>query len=242
MISKEYRKEIGIGIPCFGDVDPLILQDYMKWFYYLGRRCQDYDFALAIRSKTEQFRARNAIIEEFLVRGSDYILMLDDDQVIDIDRTVEEQSAGPCMNYGFPALLAERLDERPEIGAIGGLYLQRRDLCAPVLLNESRIVKGTYSPLLYLEISGKMQKVDVVGGGCIMFPKKVFDKIGSPWFEAESTAGYSTDIQICKKVKEVGFEVWADTGIHLGHQQRDRKVVTMKTAANLIDTQRKGGP
>lgn len=224
MTSKEF-KEIGIAIPCAGDVDPLVLQDYMQWMFHLGRRCQDWNFALAIKPRSEQYRARNALLEEFLVRGSDYIFMLDDDQIIGIDDLAK--------NYSFLPKLASILETRSEIGAIGGFYLQRRDSCSPVLLNEAENVPGAYRPLIHLEVSGGMQKVDVIGGGCMLFPKKVFDKIPSPWFRPESDAGYSTDIQICRLIAEAGFEIWADTSVHLGHLRNDRQIITMKTASLL---------
>lgn len=224
MTSKGSREEIVLGFPWYGDVDSLVWEDSFKFAYYLGRRCIDYDFAIAPRFKTEQYRARNAIVEEFIKRDSDYLLMLDDDHIIGINGG----------NYGFPTRLVEHLKARPEIGAIGGFYLQRRDSCSPVLLNESKEVKGAYAPLLHLEISGGLQKVDIIGGGCMLFPKRIFDRIPSPWFEPESSAGWSTDIQICRKIVQEGFEIWADTSIHLGHLRRDRQVITMETASLLI--------
>ena len=53
---------ITIGIPCYSTVSAETLDDYMRFSFYLGRRYQDYDFKLAIKSKSEQFRARNAIV------------------------------------------------------------------------------------------------------------------------------------------------------------------------------------
>jgi hypothetical protein len=76
---------ITIGIPCYSSVPPEVLQDYMRFMYYLGRRYQEYDFALAIKTKSEQFRARNAIVEAAYQIDSDYLLMLDDDHIIDTD-------------------------------------------------------------------------------------------------------------------------------------------------------------
>ena len=59
MLKKE---RVFIGIPCYQSVAPEVLEDYMRFAFYLGRRYQEYDFFLGIKTKSEQFRARNAIV------------------------------------------------------------------------------------------------------------------------------------------------------------------------------------
>src|SRR3989304_5235782 len=125
------KKSICIGIPCYRDVPFEVLEDYMRFAFYLGRRYTEYDFFLAIKGKSEQFRARNAIVQAALVYDSDYILMLDDDHVIDINKTL-----GPDTSYEFLKVLIGHLEADSKKGIIGALYYQRGGKCEPVIMEE----------------------------------------------------------------------------------------------------------
>lgn len=214
------RKVITIGIPCYQGVPAETLEDYMRFAYHLGRRYQEYDFFLAIKSKSEQFRARNAIVEAALQAGSDYILMLDDDHVID-----HEGHLGPNDRYDFLRKLIDH--DKPVIGA---LYYQRGGECHPVLM--TKFGQG-YRFLKEEEITGGLMEVDVQGGGCILMKAEIFDRIPSPWFEPELDFG--TDIQICQKARDAGFSVWCDTSLELGHVLSARSVVTSKNRKQHIE-------
>jgi hypothetical protein len=216
-VELEKRKTVCIGIPCYQNAPSETLMDYMRFGYYLGRRYQEYDFYLAIKSKSEQFRARNAIVEVALKIGADYLLMLDDDQVIDW-----EDSSGPSIQYEFLRTLIRHLEQDETRGIVGALYYHRGGSCRPVLMRE-----GSDGGFFYLrddEIKGKLQEVAVAGGGAICLNMKIFDKIASPWFEAEMSLG--TDVQICTKARKEGFSVWVDTSVVLGHVLSRREVIT----------------
>jgi len=214
---------ICIGIVAYDGLDGQVSEDYMRLMFHLGRRCQEYDFQLAIKSKSEQFRARNAIVKAGLQYGADYIWMLDDDHIIDIGRSQYASSA-----YDLPVNLARHLEQRPEIGVVGALYYQRGADCYPVIMQESidDEVVDNERPffLTHAEISRGMQKVDVTGGGCMMIRASVFDKIDEPWFKPEHEWG--TDIQLCKQVRAQGYEVWCDTSLEIGHLKTDKDLIT----------------
>ena len=229
------RKSICIGIPCFQSASFETLDDYMRFAYHLGRRCQEYDFFLAVKGKSEQFRARNAIIESALQYDCDYIFMLDDDHVIDTDKTL-----GPTSKYDFLVNLAKRMEADPTIGIIGGLYYQRGGDYYPVVMHEH---KGEVYFLTHNEITRRMQRVAVTGGGCMLIRREVFDKIESPWFEPEQqTNGPSrgTDIQICRKAEAAGFSVWCDTSVELGHVRLERDIVTSQTVVKYLKEKANG--
>ncbi len=57
------NNRIFIGSPIYGKVDQEILEDWMRLAYHCGRRMPEYDFFLGIKTKSEQFRARNTIVE-----------------------------------------------------------------------------------------------------------------------------------------------------------------------------------
>lgn len=211
------KEVILIGIPCFSGVDYQVLEDYMRLAYHLGRRHQEFDFQLAIKGKSEQFRARNAIVKAGLQYSADYILMIDDDHIIDIGQSQTATNA-----YDLPVTLANRLKENPKIGIVGALYYQRGGDCYPVIMSEGP--DGTPYFLHNCEVSGRMQQVAVTGGGCMMLRASIFDKIDAPWFAPEHEFG--TDIQICKQARTAGFEIWCDTSLEVGHLRTEKEMIT----------------
>lgn len=204
------NNRILIGAPVYGDVSGLILEDWMAFMYHLGRRMPDHDFFLGIKTKTEQFRARNMIVEAAQLQNCDRILMIDDDMVIDHERIGRD-------SYEFiKKLIAHDKD------ICGIRYYQRGQECQPVLMK--KLNEKGYRFLRDDEIENQLQRVDVAGGGCLLIKTKVFDRIPYPYFAPEYEFG--TDIQLCRKAAEKGFEVWADTSIEIGHARKEQTVIT----------------
>ena len=58
----------------------------------------------------------------------------------------------------------------------------------------------------------KKTEVDVVGAGCLLIERQVFEKIKGPWFTSEWTqAGHlSEDFSFCQKAKKSGFKIMVD--------------------------------
>lgn len=211
---------IFIGSPCYGDVSPDILEDWMRFAFHCGRRMPQYEFKLGIKTKSEQFRARNSMVEQALKCGARWLLMLDDDMVINPLVT-----NGPTDDYGFlDRLIGHGKD------VCGILYYQRTGTCSPVLMK--RLEDGRYRFLEEDEITKGLQRVDVAGGGCLLINMRVFDRIAPPYFDAEHV--YGTDIQLCRKVSDAGFEVWADTSIEFGHIRQERVIVTGRNRHQFI--------
>ncbi len=204
---------IFIGVPCYGEVAADVLEDWMRFMFHCGRRLPQYDFRTGIRTKAEQFRARNQIVEGAIQEGADWLLMLDDDMIINSLVT-----AGPTEAYGF---LERMIAHDKDI--CGALYYQRGGSCSPVLMTAAG---NGYRFLRDDEITGGLQRVDVAGGGCLLIKVKIFDQLRYPYFGPEFE--YGTDIQLCRAALEKGFEVWADTGIELGHLKPERVIVTSR--------------
>jgi 2-polyprenyl-3-methyl-5-hydroxy-6-metoxy-1,4-benzoquinol methylase len=188
----------------------------MRMMYSFGRRYEDCDFFLIPKVKTEQFRARNSIVESALRIGADYLLFLDDDHVFSWKETLEHSQ------YDF---LRKLLDHKKDI--VGCLYFHRSGEYKPVLMKKFKDDK--YMFLNDSEITKGLQQVDVQGGGVMLIDMKIFDKILPPYFEPEmQTEGenFGTDIQLCRKARDAGFGVWCDTSIVVGHIRAEADVVT----------------
>ena len=215
--------KIGIGIPCYTSVAPEVLFDYMRMSYHFGRRMPDHEFFIITKTKSEQYRARNAIVESALKFGLDYLLMLDDDQIIDW------QEYPKWNSYDFlEKLLAHNK------AVVGCLYYHRGGLFAPVLMKkiERKDQPDAYRFMTDHEVEGKLQEVDVQGGGCMLVNMEVFKKILPPYFEPEIQSPemggnrYGTDIQLCRKAQDLGYKVYCDSSIVVGHLKQDREPVT----------------
>ncbi len=208
--------KVFIGIPCYQDVSGETLEDYMRLVYYCGRR-SEHEYFLGIKTKLEQFRARNAIVQGAIQTDCDYLFFIDDDHVIDWEVT---PTANP--RYGLIDTLIEHMEADPEMGLCGVVYYQRGAECKPVLMKEGK--DGGFYWMRDDEITGELQEVAVQGGGCMLIRMSVFDKIESPWFETEKQHG--TDLQICTKIRNAGFKVYCDTSIQIGHVMTSREIVT----------------
>ena len=209
---------IFVGIPCYGTMPPETEEDYMRLMYYLGRRYHEYDFLIGILRKKEQFRARNSIVEAAFQCQADYVWMLDDDHVIDIDST-----NAPSDRYEILHKLLAHFDTHPDAGIVGALYYHRGGECRPVVMDK---IEDKYIYLRDDQIKHKLQEVAVTGGGCMLIKSKVFDRIGIHPFAPEHE--YGTDIQVCKAAAEQGFGVYCDTSVEIGHVKNEMSVVTSK--------------
>lgn len=214
------KPRIVIGVPCYGSVAPDVLEDFATFTYHLGRRMPEYDFFLAIKTKSEQFRARNAIVEAAQQVNADWLLMLDDDMIVNPLR----ETTAASSDYGFlEKLLAHDKD------ICGALYWQRSGACAPVLM--TKVGETGYRFLRDDEVTHGLQKVDVAGGGCLLIKMRMFDRLPQPYFGPEFQ--YGTDIQLCRAAQAKGFDIWADTSIELGHVRDERVIVTSRNRAQF---------
>ncbi len=220
------NNRILLSSPCYGPVDPEILQDWMALTYHCGRRMPEYEFFLGIKTKSEQFRARNVIVEAAQQHNCDRILMLDDDMVI--DAFGEGRKA-----YEFLEKLIAH--DKPICGI---LYHQRGSGCQPVLMK--KLNEKSYRFLNDDEVLHRLQQVDVAGGGALLIQTRIFDRIPYPYFAPEHE--YGTDLQLCRRAAEKGFEIWADTSIEFGHHRNEKVTITSRNRHQYMDSPAMSGP
>lgn len=222
---------IVIGLPMFKDVSPENKVDFGRMMFTFGRRFQDWNFMISWRAKAEQFRARNFIVDKAREIGAKYLLFLDDDQIFDY---IGEVGSRPFM---FLDTFLQHMEENEDLGIVGALYFQRGGgLYKPVLMHDA----GDDAAIFYddHEIENKFQFVDIQGGGVMFIRMDVFDKMKEPYFKPETLEGADsrgTDLQICRKVRDLGWKVACDTSIVVGHEHSDRFVVSPQNRHILME-------
>ena len=236
-IVRGQSNRITIGIPCFNSAPANTLDDYMRFAYYLGRRYPEWDFFLATKDKFEQFRARNAIVTAALQVDSKYLLMLDDDHVIDWE-SENIMRFEAVSRYEFLRTLIGHMEADPKLGIVGALYYHRGGDCRPVIMKEGE--DGCFYWIRDDEVVNGLQEVAVTGGGCMLMRCDALLKMQEPIFEPEFQ--YGTDVQVCKKMLEIGYKVACDTSIELGHVKSTREVITSKNRIRAwADYKERGG-
>ncbi|MDO8461278.1 MAG: glycosyltransferase [Deltaproteobacteria bacterium] len=143
-------------------------------------------------------RARNALVEQMLAHpmGATHLFFLDADVL------------------PTPDTLTRLLQVDQAI--VSGVYRRRVPPHEPMAFTEDR--KGKYQPIL-MKGKGGLKKVDVVGGGCLLIRREVFEKVKPPWFTCEwRKKGHITeDFSFCERARRAGFSIWVDTTLRPLH-------------------------
>ncbi len=138
--------------------------------------------------------ARNMIVEN-APSDTDYILFLNDDVLV-------------------PADAVERLMARGK-DIVSGLYFSTSPPFYPHIYKSDG--KGRYDNVSDYE-KNSLVEVDAVRAGALLVKKKVFDKMGAPFFQhAVQKNDLTEDFFFCRKAKEAGFKVFCDTSLVCSH-------------------------
>jgi hypothetical protein len=79
-----------------------------------------------------------------------------------------------------------------------------------------------YIPLLTSNLSIGLRTVEAVGFGFLALKQGVVESIPSPVFRDASTSLelLGEDLVFCKKVRDLGYEIWLDQDVFLGHVKK----------------------
>ena len=170
---------------------------------------------------------RNFLVhQQFLPTGADYLYFIDSDTV---------------PNKNFMHLITWKKQ------VVGGLYLMfqsdakveqvngksmivpdpRLEPCAFVKseeeIAEERKVDGEpywYKPVLQME-AGKLTPVDMMGTGCILIHRSVFERMDYPYFlnhyKKDGAEGISEDVDFAYKLNALGIEQYLDASVYCAH-------------------------
>lgn len=204
---------IFVGICAFGDIPHEAFRQFMLWWgATCGRLTGKAELYFGVSPRKEQYRARNALVRDAEAANADFLLMLDDDQLL----LPEPDMLQKFMDFGAPVM--------------GGIYYQRGGLYHPVVMHEDDIPMGKkgyrfYHPDEIPAYDADPVKVDVVGHGAMWVDMAIYNKLKVPhhWpcpdevcFVPDEQMGL--DVHFCRRVRhELGEDVYMMPNIRIGH-------------------------
>lgn len=138
---------------------------------------------------------RNVGIEYVQKKGTDYLLFLDNDTIVDKDFITEMVNAGEAdRKIGILTGKIYFYSEPEKIWCAGGsLSLFRRHICA---VGYDEVDRGQYDDL---------KEVDHVAGCCLMAKKKVIDEIGI--LDQNFIEYFTEDTDWCLRARKRGYKI-----------------------------------
>lgn len=156
----------------------------------------------------------NEIGREFLKRKElEWLFLTNDDNL--------------CPPDTIPRLLSHGID------AVTGLYLSRVQPFEPIVFDRVQ-EEGPELAAMYPEAKrsnrwyyrrflddrdGQLVPIVACGDGCLMIRREVMEQIPEPWWEYGETLADACDhdVTFSRKVREAGFDLYCDLGLHVGH-------------------------
>lgn len=171
-----------------------------------------YEFYLSVIGDVFPALAREEIVKRALDAKMDYVFMVDDDMLTEVD-------------------LFERLIKW-NVDIVAALAFTRFPPHKPVIYNLEEGYDKVRNQHYYINRpiltypKDKLVLCDAVGFGAVLINTRVFKKMNKPWFM--STTGAGEDIHFCHSAGKAGFKVYMDTSTKIGHLGQP-KIVTENT-------------
>lgn len=190
-----------IAIPCMDMVHTIFMKSVLG-LDHVG------DVRFSISCSSLIYDARNTLAKQAITEGYDRVLWLDSDM---------------DFNPDLLKRLSADMDEGREL--VSGLYFKRKAPVKPVVYKEVGYFHNpqddSVTPVAvpfedYPQDS--IFPVQGVGfGGCLVsvdLMKRVVDKFGLPF---SPILGFGEDLSFCKRVSELGVEMFCDSRVKMGH-------------------------
>lgn len=193
--------KILIGIPCFDMVHTGFMQSMLDL-----KKTPDTSYTVVKNSVV--YEARNIIALNAIEHGFDAVAWFDSDMRIPKDALLK---------------MAAIMEKYDDIDFVSGLYFTRAEPIRPVAFKNIswKFENGKTDAVadwLYEYPDGRIVPVEAVGFGCCMTStkllKRVREEVGLPF---APMPGFGEDLSFCWRVKQLGGNVWLDTGIKCGH-------------------------
>lgn len=192
---KNQKKRILIAIPTAKNIEPETFKSIYDLIVPEGYQTT---FQYFYGYNIDQVRN---LIADWVVKGYDYLFSVDSDISFSPDTLIK--------------LLRHDRD------VVSGLYIQRKPGLHVLEVYEHND-RGGVSNIPYEKIKGRgLVEIAGCGFGCTLVKAEVLRAIGYPQFEYHSAIDHkhtvSEDVDFCRKARNKGFKIWADTDIQCNH-------------------------
>lgn len=203
-------KRVAVGIALKGHTPPESYHDRMLQMFYMGTREAEQKYKEEIpRYEFMHFHigevfipfAREQLAQYALDNNCHYLYMIDDDMLGPMDM--------------FYSLVKHKVD------LVAPLAFTRNSPHYPVIYEcvsgWDKVSKSEYFINRWISNYPRntLFRCDAVGFGAVLINTDIFRKMERPWFMGSHGSG--EDIQFCYRAGKLGFKIWADTSVKLGH-------------------------
>lgn len=198
------------GVPLKGHTPPASYHDRMLMWKHLGNQeAQDfyekknprYTFSLGCVGEILVPFARETLAKTAISMGADYLMMVDDDMLCPPDLFYQ------LVKHDKDIVAALAFTRNPD----------HKPVIYQVIEGFDQITRQSYYMNTFVLNYPRNQLVecDAVGFGAVLIKTSVLKAMPTPLFMGISGCG--EDITFCYKAKKMGFGVFMDTSIKLGH-------------------------
>ncbi len=210
------KREVSIAMPIAQMVEPKVLQSSLAMVNHSATHGIEIRH-IGITERALIDDARNTLTETFLKSPTEWLFWMDSDMTFPEDTLVKLFKVAEDKNAKM----------------VTGIYYQRKGMNYPVLwsrgeeLEEAGTKTGLHSPrsavnkyvgtFIFPHPDKKEPfKVHAAGFGCVLVHRSVFEVMPRPWFKFIK-GECSEDFYFFVNAAELGFELWAEPTIDLGH-------------------------
>lgn len=165
---------------------------------------------------------RNLAVRLFLETKCEWLLQVDDDMGLHpqtLQRLASRRVdvvAGMCSTRTRPPIVGiyRVIEEKGEDGRELA-EMQRRATFDWLLAHGEAL--GTAPVVMEPSPADAMVEVDLIGTGCLLVNRRVFEALEDPWFVCGKTKS-GEDFYFARSVREAGFQMWIDRSVVVGHE------------------------
>jgi len=119
----------------------------------------------------------------------------------------------------------EKLISNPEHKIVTGFYIQHNNKIYAQAVEGKEKNTMNWMPRNEVDVNGERIELLATGMGFMGVQKGVFESLTFPWFkplvfsDSERETFLSEDTGFCHRVKKLGYTIWGDPTIQIGHEK-----------------------
>jgi hypothetical protein len=179
-------------------------ESFTRMLIYTMPKCRETTLELFYVSEVCVDVGRNRAVKRALDWHADFLMLLDLDQAV-LPDTLER--------------FAKVMTERPDLDIVSPLIAMRNWPYNPCAYN---VIDAKHKYIPAIKGRHGVIEVDIVGAGCLMIRRRVFEISQPPWFAfVQAKDGTSTEVSedfyFCFKVNAAGLKIGLDLDHEIGH-------------------------